>query len=108
MNITFKQYLTETKNINHTKLAKKLGIPISELLGMTDKEIGYLLKDVGYHDFSPDSEFNANELKRGIAVEKEHTKSLMVAKLIAKDHLKEIPDYYKRLDKMEKEAGVND
>jgi hypothetical protein len=40
----------------------------------------------------------------GIEVEKEHTDNPMVAVEIATDHLSEIPDYYTRLDAMEKEA----
>lgn len=58
----------------------------------------------------PDEDFDANELKRGIEVEGEHTTDPEEAKNIAKDHLAEIPDYYTRLDKMEKdaEAKLND
>lgn len=47
------------------------------------------------------------QLKMGIEVEKEHIRSCpRIAKKIALDHLAEIPDYYTRLDKMEREAGV--
>jgi hypothetical protein len=110
MTITFKTFLIESvKSAKNSKLAKRLGIPEHELSNMTDNEIHYLLKDVGNYDFAPDSEFDANQLKRGIAVEKEHTKSLLVAKLIAKDHLKgEFPDYYTRLDKMEQQAKADE
>jgi hypothetical protein len=44
------------------------------------------------------------ELEMGIEVELEHTKSRKIAKEIAMDHLTEIPDYYTRLKKMEKEG----
>lgn len=44
------------------------------------------------------------ELKMGIEVEYEHTNSKNMAKEIAMDHLMEIPDYYTRLKKMEKEG----
>lgn len=44
------------------------------------------------------------QLEKGIGVEKEHTPNEDKAKEIAKDHLSEIPDYYDRLDKMEKTA----
>jgi predicted acetyltransferase len=44
------------------------------------------------------------ELRAGIAIEKEHTGSATMAKEIAMDHLVEIPDYYTRLKKMEKEG----
>lgn len=46
---------------------------------------------------------NQNELKMGIEIEKEHTPSEKEAKRIALDHLAEIPDYYTRLKKMEKD-----
>lgn len=46
------------------------------------------------------------ELKKGQEVEKEHVAVRKLANEIARDHLNEIPDYYKRLDKMEREAGV--
>jgi hypothetical protein len=48
-----------------------------------------------------------DELEMGIQVEYEHTKDTETAKRIALDHLAEIDDYYTRLDKMEKEAGVD-
>ena len=44
------------------------------------------------------------QLKRGIEVEYEHTNNPKLSKQIALDHLKEIPDYYTRLDKMEEKA----
>lgn len=45
------------------------------------------------------------ELNIGTKVEMEHTKNRTTAKDIAMDHLSEIPDYYSRLDKMEKSAN---
>lgn len=47
-----------------------------------------------------------HELKKGEEVEKEHVKVKRLANEIARDHLSEIPDYYERLDKMEKGAGL--
>ncbi len=44
------------------------------------------------------------ELNKGIEVEVEHTKDKEKAKEIATDHLSEFPDYYERLEKMEKQA----
>lgn len=61
-------------------------------------------KDLKYADVD-DEEFDPRQLKMGIKVEKEHVDDTSWAKAIAKSHLKEIPDYYTRLDKMEKEAG---
>ena len=58
-------------------------------------------------------EIDLKQLKLGIGVEKEHTGTVTGDKkkkirAIAKDHLKEIPDYYTRLKKMEKKAGVKE
>ena len=44
------------------------------------------------------------QLKMGVKVEMEHTNDKKLSKEITMDHLSEIPDYYTRLDKMEKEA----
>jgi hypothetical protein len=43
-----------------------------------------------------------DQLKKGIAVEKEHTSDRNVATEIALDHLAEFPDYYDRLEKAER------
>jgi len=42
------------------------------------------------------------QLKMGTDIEKEHTKHHDVAKEIALDHIRELPNYYTRLKKMEK------
>jgi len=44
------------------------------------------------------------QIEIGKKVELEHTKNHELAMDIAMDHLAEMPDYYTRLDKMEKEA----
>jgi hypothetical protein len=47
---------------------------------------------------------DAKQLAMGILVEKEHTSCVRLAEYIARAHLKEIPDYYDRLKKMEDSA----
>lgn len=42
------------------------------------------------------------QVKKGTKEELEHTKSKVVAREIALDHIKEYPDYYDRLEKIEK------
>jgi len=42
------------------------------------------------------------QLSKGIKSELEHTGDLAVAREIALDHLSEFPDYYDRLEKVEK------
>lgn len=59
-----------------------------------------LEEDITVEDVDPD------ELKMGIKVEMEHTTDPKLSTRIALDHLAEIDDYYTRLAKMEKEAGV--
>lgn len=48
------------------------------------------------------TKYDAVALKEGIAVEKEHTANLKLATLIAKNHLDEDKNYYKKLKKLEK------
>ena len=55
-----------------------------------------------------EDDVDPDELKMGIEVEMEHTTDPEISKRIALDHLTEIDDYYTRLAKMEKEAGVED
>ncbi len=71
-------------------------------LGNTEPEKDKL--EVGLADDTSSKEFDSDELAKGIKIEKEHTKDEDLAEEIAKDHLKEIPDYYTRLQKMEDEA----
>lgn len=52
------------------------------------------------HRISAD-QLNA-QLKKGIKVEREHVNSDAEAREIALDHLWEYPDYYDRLEKVEK------
>ncbi len=49
---------------------------------------------------------NPKQLEIGTKVEMEHTDDVKLARKIALDHLREIPDYYTRLLKMEREAGI--
>jgi len=61
------------------------------------------------------SKFNLEQFRMGLKVELEHgshdpqtnvtNSDLQTTGKIAWAHLKEIPDYYTRLDKMEREAG---
>lgn len=58
---------------------------------------------IGKHSSDKDTKFDPKELDLGIKVELEHTNDRQTAENIAKDHLNEIPDYYSRLIKMEKD-----
>lgn len=54
----------------------------------------------GIADGMSDELFDSVELEKGIKVELEHTDNEMIAKEIAKDHLAEDPNYYKKLSKI--------
>ena len=77
-----------------------------------DINISKILKKQGKSKNIDDSTYDAEELRKGIKIEYEHidkekysnSEAKNIAKEIAKDHLEEIPDYYTRLIKMEKEA----
>jgi len=87
--------------------AKELKLDPSELETAIYKLLGSLV-NLKKGDM-PDDKFDAEQLKMGVKVErKEHTDDPDIAKAISKAHLDEIPDYYTRLLKMEKEAGVKE
>jgi hypothetical protein len=86
---------------DHKELAKKLGISVSKLKGLSDKELQSILQNLGFHDFTPNSKFNKHQLEKGVKIEREHTNSDLVAILIAKDHVSEDPKYYDKLEKIE-------
>lgn len=49
--------------------------------------------------------YNPTQLRIGTKIEMEHTKSKKVAEKIAKDHLREFPNYYTALVHMEHELA---
>lgn len=78
-----------------------------------------LIKDSSIEE---ESKYDPEQIKMGIEVEKEHDPTIdkieekygivvedreEIYKSIAQDHLDEFPDYYTRLDKMEKEAEAD-
>lgn len=71
-------------------------------------EVGYdVPEDVipgGLAAGRPDSDFDPNALLKGTEVEREQTEDPDMAREIAKDHLTEDPDYYEKLEVMEKSA----
>jgi hypothetical protein len=93
--------INDVKNLK--ELSKMLHVSENELKKYSDEELLTILKNIGVHDFSSTRNVNKTELAKGVKVEKEHTKSELIARLIALDHLNELPDYYSRLEKMENE-----
>jgi hypothetical protein len=73
-----------------------------------DQIKGGLADKLSLEDISKKFDFDIDKLKKelesGTKVEMEHTDDKSKAKEIAMDHLAEMPDYYTRLEKMEKNA----
>ena len=69
-------------------------------------ELSKIAKDLipgGLGDKKTDRDFNPEQLRKGIKVEYEHTKSRQIATEIARDHLSEDPRYYDKLELIEKD-----
>jgi Protein of unknown function (DUF5661) len=58
----------------------------------------------GLADGKAITEYDLEELLRGMKTESEHTRDSFIALEIAMDHLERIPDYYSRLRRLEREA----
>ncbi len=86
------------------KFIQKMGISQHQFDRVTYELLSALIHGVGKHKDVPITEFDPEQIRMGIEIEKEHTDSEAIAQQIAKDHLAEIPDYYTRLKKMEEEA----
>lgn len=88
--------------------AEEQGIDPDDVIERAFTLLHNLLNGVGKHNDVPDEEFDTEQLEKGIAVEREHTNDPLVAKMIAKDHLSELPDYYDRLENMEDDVADDD
>ena len=94
----------------HTQLANKLWMKKNRAeqsevtLGSLINEFKDILKG-GLADKKRPEDFDQEQLRAGIAIEREHTTSKHIATEIAMDHLSEDPNYYKKLKKMETESA---
>ena len=85
----FKQYLIEKDMIPGGKADK-------ETIETIAKKHGVSVDDI------------QKQVNIGINIEMEHVNDKAKAREISLDHLDEIPDYYTRLKKMEKDAGIKE
>ncbi len=60
-------------------------------------------KDIA-NKFDVSTKMIKNQIKKGKKIESEHTSDEEKQTEIASDHVSEFPDYYDRIEKMEKEA----
>jgi len=89
-------------------LAEKLNVEPDDLEAMIYSLSTDFWANGRYNEKGKNIKFDEKELAAGIKVEMEHTSNKIMAERIAKDHLTEINDYYTRLIKMEKDAGIKD
>lgn len=86
-------------------LAEELGLEPDDFEAMIYSILGSIL---GYgrsrEKKVTEKDVDKKEFELGMKIEMEHTTNKRMARKIALDHLTEIPDYYTRLVKMEKEA----
>lgn len=54
-----------------------------------------------FKEVDPSVQYDPEELRLGIEVEREHTNYKAIATIIAKQHLAEDPHYYSKLKKVE-------
>lgn len=74
-----------------------------EQIAQSKEEVGDEIPG-GKADGKSPLEYDPDQIAMGLKIEMEHTDDPMKAVEIAMDHLEEFPDYYTRLDKMEKDA----
>ncbi|MFA5398159.1 MAG: DUF5661 family protein [Methanogenium sp.] len=96
------------KDDDFHKFAEKIGVKPDELESVAYSAITDFWANGRYNEKGKNIKFDEKELAAGIKVEMEHTSNKIMAERIAKDHLTEINDYYTRLIKMEKDAGIKD
>lgn len=86
-------------------LARQLG---AQFVGVVSEEEEDHKDNIpgGLADKNQPEDFDAEQLEMGIKVEMEHTDDPDIAREIAMDHLKEHPNYYSGLEKMEDELSA--
>ncbi len=94
---------SEAQSTEKAKKLEEYRTAIKKAYGIDIKNFKGKLRG-GRADGKDITDFDLQELLMGIKVEQEHTTDKMTALEISTDHLEEIPDYYTRLEKMEKEA----
>jgi energy-coupling factor transporter ATP-binding protein EcfA2 len=95
-----------------TANARELGLPAGQVAALA-KPGQAVMKDAGgvrridvqrWPFATAQSEPASQQLAMGRQIEREHTDDPAIAEKIARDHLREIPDYYTRLEAMEQGA----
>lgn len=85
--------------------ANSLGVEPEVMEAAIYKLLSSLLRVIGKHNHVPDVSFDPVQLDQGVRIEMEHTDIPFIAKMIAKDHLVECPEYYTYLAKAESDCS---
>lgn len=97
----------QPKNVNFNKF-KNEGLREEDEFEESTEETGFDDKiEGGLGDDAQPSDFNPEQISKGIAIEMEHTNDPKIALEITMDHLSEMPDYYDHLDTMESNVEEN-
>ena len=84
-------------------LDKALGVSKEEIENLEFELCKALCSKIGKNVKHNEETVDKDELEKGIQHEMEHTNDQYIARLLALDHLYEVPDYYTRLAKIDKE-----
>lgn len=84
-------------------LNKALGVSEEEVENLEFELCKALCSRIGKNVNHGDEKVDEAELEKGVQHEMEHTNDQYIARLIALDHLYEIPDYYTQLAKFDKD-----
>lgn len=95
------------ENVNSTredflKITKDLNISTDQLLQLEFDLCKSLCSKIGKHISLDKEPFSESQIAKGIKHELEHTNDEYIARMIALDHLYEMPDYYDQLEKIDK------
>jgi len=103
--------LAEKLGMDPHKFEEQVYMILGELLKKEDKIPGGRADKMTAKDIADKHKVSVEEIEKqiamGVKVEMEHVDSKDLAREISLDHLEEMPDYYTRLAKMEKEGGVS-
>ena len=84
-------------------LAKDLGVSSEELEQLEFELCKSMCSRIGKHVSHGKEPVDEDQLEKGMKHEMEHTDDEYIARLIALDHIYEIPDYYDQLSKFDKD-----
>ena len=102
--------LADKLGINPHKFEEHVYMILGGLLKKEDKIPGGRADKLTSKDIADKHKVSVEKIEKqiaiGVKVEMEHVDSKDLAREISLDHLEEMPDYYTRLAKMEKEGGI--